>query len=1016
MPKLVSLTGLVVLLFPSFARSADDGVQFFEQKIRPVLVEHCYSCHSAAAKDAKKLQAELFLDTAGGVAAGGESGPVLVKGKSAESSLLKALKYDGLEMPPSGKLSDAVIADFAKWIDMGAPDPREGAAPVKAKREIVIEEGKKWWAFQPLGNSQQLAVKSSDPKRPIDGFIRAAQQAHKLKSNHPATKEKLIRRAYFDLIGLPPTPGQIANFVDDASPQAFERVVDELLASPAYGERWARHWLDAARFAESGGYEFDGFRPGAHHYRDWVIRTLNDDLSYDEFVRMQLAGDLLHPNDVQAAAATGFLVAGPYPGQITAKTVERIRYDQLDDMMMTIGGSMLGLTLGCVRCHEHKFDPIPQQDYYALAASLARTVHGAKTMDLDPAATEKALDEHERAHAALLKSLDDFAAAKLPKRFAAWAKTDLPKQPEPTRWQVLEPVVMEAAQTYLKELPNHTIAADGTKNVAGMVRKRGSVKKEGSNETLQVSFATNQKNVQAFRLDLLTDKSLPQRGPGLNGDGSFALAEIALTAKSLDPKAKDAPQTVKLKPVFAAFADKNQGLELAVDGKADTAWGVKTEAKKDNGAIFEFDKPLAGFTGGTELVLECKFRGAGVGRLRVSFSTEANPATWAGDSVPQNVAELRAAAPSAAKLPESLRTPVARWFAPFDADAAKVVHAVRDHEAETPRPKVTEVYTTTPGGQDVYLLRRGEVDNKQGVAAPGFVQVLWRKSGPAIPAAAKPPVDPRISLARWMTDVEGGAGPLVARVMANRVWQHHFGEGIVGTPNDFGAQGDRPSHPELLEYLAAELVRGGWRLKPLHKQIMLSDAYRQSHEVDPANVKLDPANRYLWHYRPQRLEAETIRDALLAVGGNLDAKMYGPSVLDNTTRRSVYLRVKRSELIPSMTMFDAPEPTQSIGERSVTTVPTQALALMNSPFVRGQAEKLAERIRPAKDELIESAIDRGYRITLGRSPTTAECEQMQSFVTRQRASFGGDTPEALSRSLTEFCQVLLCLNEFVYVD
>ena len=371
----VSLAGMSLV-----QAAEDDGVQFFEQKIRPVLVQHCYGCHSVAARDAKKLQGELYLDSAAGVAKGGENGPTLVKGKSAESLLLKALQYkdDKLEMPPAGKLPDEAIADFAKWIDMGAPDPRAGEVPVKPTRVIDIEEGKKWWSFQPLH-----AVTLPDPQKPIDGFIRQAQLANGLKPNPPASKEKLIRRAYFDLIGLPPSPEQVAAFVADTSPPAFEKVVDELLASPAYGERWARHWLDTARFAESGGYEFDGFRPGAYYYRDWVIRSLNSDMPYDEFVRLQLAADLLAPEDINAAAATGFLVAGPYPGQITAKTVERIRYDQLDDMMMTIGGSMLGLTLGCVRCHTHKYDPIPHEDYYALASTLARTAHGPKTMDID---------------------------------------------------------------------------------------------------------------------------------------------------------------------------------------------------------------------------------------------------------------------------------------------------------------------------------------------------------------------------------------------------------------------------------------------------------------------------------------------------------------------------------------------------------------------------------------------------------------------------------------------------------
>ena len=318
------------------------------------------------------------------------------------------------------------------------------------------------------------------------------------------------------------------------------------------------------------------------------------------------------------------------------------------------------------------------------------------------------------------------------------------------------------------------------------------------------------------------------------------------------------------------------------------------------------------------------------------------------------------------------------------------------------------------------LLRRGEVDNKQDKAEPGTLQVLWRGGEPAKPAetvaSTAPPEHPRVSLAHWMTDVEHGAGPLLARVIVNRLWQHHLGKGIVGTPNDFGVQGERPTHPELLEYLAAELVRGGWKLKPLHRAIMLSDVYQQSHEVDADNLKIDPANRFWWHFQPRRLEAETIRDALLATGGNLDPTMFGPSVLDDSQRRSIYLRVKRSELLPIMTMFDAPEPTQSIGERSVTTVPTQALAMMNSPMVRQQAEKLFALIKPGNDGPLSSAVEHGYQIAFGRSPTNAEQTRMEAFIEEQRVAMGVDSAGATDNALIEFCHVLLCLNEFVYID
>ena len=348
-------------------------------------------------------------------------------------------------------------------------------------------------------------------------------------------------------------------------------------------------------------------------------------------------------------------------------------------------------------------------------------------------------------------------------------------------------------------------------------------------------------------------------------------------------------------------------------------------------------------------------------------------------------------------------------------------------------------------------MRRGEVNNKQGKAAPGFLQVLSQSNEPSKPAAlqsligsqttaaesaalapdtatpiaatpiaatpiAATPSDPRAALANWMTDVERGAGTLVARVIVNRLWQHHFGKGIVGTPNDFGAQGDPPTHPELLEFLANTLVRAEWKLKPLHRMIMLTDTYQQSHEITPENFAIDPTNKFLWHYQPQRLESESIRDALLAAGGNLDTTMFGPSVLENSVRRSVYLRVKRSELLPMMTMFDAPEPTQSIGARSVTTVPTQSLVMMNSPFVRQQAEKLFARIRSAPDAPLETSIDKGYEIALGRAPTATERSRMLAFIQQQRTADGSEVAKSTKDGLVEFCHVLLCLNEFVYID
>jgi len=609
--------------------------------------------------------------------------------------------------------------------------------------------------------------------------------------------------------------------------------------------------------------------------------------------------------------------------------------------------------------------------------------------------------------------LRKYAAEQLPARFAAWQQAELPKQADAARWQILEPVTFDAERSWLKLIPGNIVAHDG--GFAPESNARRLTRPVRAAEEYVITAQTFQKNVTSLRLDLFADKSLPNRGPGLNGDGSFQVIEFKVSARSLDPAAPDraTPLQLKLVPVSAAAEDPDQPLKHAVDGLPETAWVVRATAKKDNAAIFEIEGGLPGFPSGTELTFTMQFRDLGVGRVRFGISTEPNPATWAGDFQPQHVAEMRAIlAANNNQVPAVFLESLARWFSPFDTETAKVYHAVRDHAQQEPRPPLTEVYTTLDGGQDVFLLRRGEVDNKDGKVEPSFVQVLttaadqqahWLRQ----PVEGQPAIDSRIGLANWMTDVERGAGPLLARVMVNRIWQHHFGEGIVGTPNDFGVQGERPSHPELLEWLATEFVKGGWKLKPLHKAMILTRVYQQANEVIPENQQIDPENRYLWYHKPRRLEAEIIRDALLSAGGSLDTTMYGPSLLDDTAQRSVYLRVKRSELIPFMTMFDAPEPTQSIGERIATTLPTQALTMMNSPFVRQQAEKLAARIRPTADVPLETAIDRGYQIAVARSPSAEERQQMLSFVQQQTDA---------NLALTEFCQVLLCLNEFVYVD
>ena len=421
------------------------GVEFFEKKIRPVLVERCYQCHSAEAQKAGKLRGSLLLDTRAGVLKGGDNGPAVVPGKPQEGTLLPALRHDGLvKMPKKDRLPDAVVADFERWVALGAPDPRDGT--VAAKKGIDVEEGRKFWAFKPLARPEPPKVRDEARVRtPIDRFVLAKLDERELRLNAPATKEKLIRRVAFDLTGLPPTPAEIDAFANDTSPDAYEKLLDRLLASERYGERWARHWLDIARFAESGGYEFDKDRPGAYHYRDFVIKALNRDMPYDEFVRWQLAGDRLLPNDFLATSATGFVVAGPFPGQTTAKTLEPIRYDHLDDMLSTASSALLGLTLGCARCHDHKFDPIPTKDYYRLLAAFgAHRFRPTLKLDPEPEVYRRAKAEFDAAHAPLVAALAKFEKEEMPARFEAWRRAEMTKAVE-SPWQTIDPVSFTAS-------------------------------------------------------------------------------------------------------------------------------------------------------------------------------------------------------------------------------------------------------------------------------------------------------------------------------------------------------------------------------------------------------------------------------------------------------------------------------------------------------------------------------------------------------------------------------------------
>jgi len=737
-----------------------ENLRFFRHKIEPVLKAECYACHSGPAD---RVKGGLWLDSREGVLRGGESGPALVARKPAESLLIQAIRHEGgREMPPDKpKLADQTIRDFVGWIEMGAPDPRDGEGSPAGRFDPA--KARQHWSFQPVRKPSLPSVRHADRiETSIDAFLLARLEQHGWQFAPPAGRAEWIRRATFDLVGLPPTPEEIDAFVEVASPDAFERVVDRLLASPHYGERWAQHWLDVVRYAESEGYEYDRHIPDAWRYRDYVIDSLNADKPFDRFVVEQVAGDEIEPESHECLTASIFHRLGPVRRNAGNPEIALSRNEVLTERTDIVGTAFLGLTVGCARCHDHKLEPITQQDYYRLQAYFAAT------------------DEHD------------------------------------------------------------------------------------------ISLAT------PYEQDVWKERVR---------------------------QAKDEIQRLKTQA---------QGL---------------TGAEKS--------------------------------RLTEKIET----------------------------LEDALPAPLA------------TIPATRnDRDKRTP----------------IHVLRRGAWENKGELVGPRPPSVLAPEAA-ALPADI---ADPRTRLANWLVSP---GNPLTARVMVNRIWQRHFGAGLVRTANDLGIKGDRPSHPELLDWLAATLVEDGWRLKPLHRRIVLSAAYRQG-SADPRSA--DPENRLLWKFPRRRLTAEEVRDAMLAVSGRLNEKTHGPSVMlpvdpelvallykpaqwavtldpREQDRRSIYLVAKRNLRLPFLEILDAPALQASCARRESSTHAPQALELMNGSLSNGLADAFARRLSDESNGDPERLVVRAFQLALGRQPSSAERALALDFLRDQ--------------PVREFALAMFNLNGFLYV-
>lgn len=994
--------------------SNPQGLALFDSNVRALLKTHCGECHAG-----EDVEGEFDLTTRAGLLRGGPAGPAIVPGRPADSLLIKLVKHQKKPVMPrdADKLSEAEIASLEEWIRLGAPYSSPLAElPTSASwtTKTIPAEARRHWAFQPLAKPAIPSPKDQNwSSQPLDLFVRAAQEQHGLTPNPAVDRRTYARRIAFDLTGLPLHPEWLAAYLADNSADADARLVDRLLASPHYGERWGRHWLDLVRFAESHGFEHDYDRPTAYHFRDFVIQALNEDLPYSDFVRWQIAGDELAPDNNLAQMATGFLAAGVHSTQITANEVEKHRYDELDDIVSTIGTSMLGLTLGCARCHDHKYDALPQADYYRMVSAFTTTVRSEVDLDFNPAGYQRAKSAFDAEHAPFAAAREQFERDELPKRFAEWERS---RGSTPlVVWSTLAPQELKSRGKALFQRQ-----ADGSYLATGP---------NIANDQYTFVCEIPESGLRHLRLEVLPDESLPQKGPGRAGNGNFALSDLAVwVAPKASPGEK---QRVVLKNPQATFEQKGLPVAATIDTNLQSAWAVDPEFGKRHAAVFDLETPVAQ-PGGSLLTLELQFNNNtqhSIGRPRLSIATTAPSDNLLEDGLPVDVQV--ALALNASQRTPAQTTTLIHWYKSRDARWLELDAAEKQHLAKAPKPDLRKVLISSEGlpavrlhtqGADflpeTHFLRRGDIALKDGVAPPGYLQVLMPAGETSAHWKKEPPTGARTSLRRtaladWMTDVGTGGGALLARVIVNRLWQHHLGKGIVATTSDFGVRGERPTHPELLDWLAGELIRNGWRLKPIHRQIVLSATYRQSAGRDPRKLEIDRENQFLWRQPRRRLEAEVIRDSLLTVSGRLDRTPFGPGTLDpNLPRRSVYLTIKRSQLVPMLQVFDCPDALSGIGERSSTTVAPQALLLLNSRLVRDAAEALAQRVSPAGDiTSISDRVQRAYELTLNRPATPTEVASGEKFLTEQLEA---KRPEPIVWQ--DFCHVLLCLNEFVYVE
>ncbi|MGE0607720.1 MAG: DUF1553 domain-containing protein [Pirellulales bacterium] len=965
-------------------------------------MRRCIECHSGV-----EPKAELDLTSRERALKGGESGAALVAGQPDDSLLWQRIAAD--EMPPKHPLEDGDKNLLREWIAAGAAwgdtiDPLKFTTDARA--------GYDWWALRPVSRPELPAIHQGDwPVNAIDYFVLAELESHDLSPSPPAGRRELIRRVTFDLLGLPPTPEEAAAFMADESPRAYDDLIDRLLASPHYGERWARHWLDIIRFGESQGFERDKLRPNAWPYRDWLVAALNDDMPYDEFTRLQLAGDALRPDDPLAVTATGFLVAGAWDetGHTQQSLAMRavVREDELEDFAAVVGQSFLGLTVNCARCHDHKFDPISQREYYQFTAALSGVRHGERDR-LSEAGRPQALAQAGEIETDLAELTDrqQQLAAPLREEMAARRRAGL---------SPVEPPHPLARWDFDSDLRDSVGGLHGTAHGTARI-ENGRLRLDGGESfvaTAPLAVPLRAKTLEVWAA--LAD--LDQQGGG------------AISLQTMDGNTFDA----------IVFGERDKGQWMAGSNGFVRTQGFQAAVETQSSPelvqfiiVYAEDGTITGYRNGQPYGQPYKSAGLQpfeAGKSQIVFGLRHGPP--GGNKMLRGEID-RAMLYDRALSPEEVAA-AAGLISDFVSDEELIAEMPADTRAQyvelaqrisllaARRTLLTggPTYLNKPSQPEVrHLLARGNPAAPGEIVSPAGIASLSGLEGDFGLSPDAPEADRRIKLAEWITDP---ANPLASRVIANRLWQYHFGQGLVQTPNDFGFNGGRPSHPALLDWLASELIRQEWSLKGLHRTILLSAAYRQSSRPRAEALRLDADNRLLWRHSPSRLDAESIRDAALSIAGELNPTLGGPGYQDFRTfifnsqfyepadpigwrfnRRSLYRTMARSGTNPLLDVFDCPDPSTTAPKRAVTTTPLQALSLLNDSFMLRMAGHLAQRVEREAGDNVEEQITRIYLLAYSRPPQADEIALAQAFIPQH--------------GLPAFCRVIFNSNGFLFVD